>query len=61
MTVEEGQLGFGEDKGLAETADVCDWDEYEDEIASAVAFASLKESDINRRAREADDGGEGAD
>ena len=56
MTVGDGQLGSEQDEISAETAEVCDWDEYEDEIASAVAFASLKESEINKRAREEDDG-----
>lgn len=56
MTIEKSPLGHGKDTSSAETEDICDWDEYEDEIAGAKAFASLKESDINKRAWETDDG-----
>lgn len=48
MTVGEGQLGSEQDESSAETAEVCDWDEYDDEIASAVAFASWQQASESR-------------
>ena len=57
MTAEqEGNLCSRLAKITDEVGEEYDWDEYQDEIASAAAFASLSESEINRRAWEADDG-----
>ncbi len=57
MTAEqEGNLCAKRAEISDEVGEDCDWDEYEDEIASAAAFASLSESEMNRRAWESDDG-----
>lgn len=57
MTAEqEGNLSCEHARVSDDVGEECDWDEYQDEIASAAAFASLSESEINRRDWEPDDG-----